>query len=492
MDQNTAVFAPTPAATDAGDSWFGDAEGRADWRRGALRISWGWRLRLIAQGLDLFAIIAVSLGAYASNGAAGATFPERYLVGSLTVAIACCLCFMQADLYELDLLFDPPRLVKALFLRWTLVFLMVGTLTALLREQDAFSRSWFVKFYLGGICAIYLERWAVRRLVSALVRRGYSTRTVALVGANELARQLMARLRRNQCGIRVVGVFDERRPEDDPGRAGFERVGGIQDLLDYARGHVVDLVVITLPITATERVAAVIGQLRQQPLNVRLLPGAIGLERVSPIRLPRTELPGVQLIAVADQPIPEFELFLKGAMDRLLAAVLLLVLAPVLLFCAAGIAISSPGPIFFRQQRVGYKNRVFTILKFRTMRPDHGAELVTTRRGDPRVFAFGRLLRRTSLDELPQLFNVLKGDMSLVGPRPIVHAEIELYADKIADYYRCRPGITGLWQVSGRNLISYERRVELDSIYAKKQSLRFDLNILIRTVLVVISRRGAL
>jgi undecaprenyl-phosphate galactose phosphotransferase len=197
----------------------------------------------------------------------------------------------------------------------------------------------------------------------------------------------------------------------------------------------------------------------------------------------------------------------KRAFDIVFGLIAIIFFLPLMAVIYLVLTVSYGNALFFHL-RVGRNGVPFYCYKFRSMVRNSNQVLIDHLNNnpaareewnknfklthDPRITWCGGFLRLTSLDELPQLFNVLKGDMSLVGPRPIVHAEIELYADKIADYYRCRPGITGLWQVSGRNLISYERRVELDSIYAKKQSLRFDLSILIRTVLVVISRRGAL
>jgi undecaprenyl-phosphate galactose phosphotransferase len=197
----------------------------------------------------------------------------------------------------------------------------------------------------------------------------------------------------------------------------------------------------------------------------------------------------------------------KRVFDIVIASVALIFFLPLMVIIYLMLTVSCGNALFFHL-RVGRNGAPFYCYKFRSMVRNSNQVLIDHLNNnpaareewnrnfklthDPRVTWCGGFLRLTSLDELPQLFNVLKGDMSLVGPRPIVQAEVELYADKIGDYYRCRPGITGLWQVSGRNLISYERRVELDSIYANKQSLRFDLSILIRTVLVVISRRGAL
>jgi lipopolysaccharide/colanic/teichoic acid biosynthesis glycosyltransferase len=199
----------------------------------------------------------------------------------------------------------------------------------------------------------------------------------------------------------------------------------------------------------------------------------------------------------------------KRLFDLCFAALVLIATLPLFLLLAAGVRLSSPGPVFFAHQRVGRGGRPFRCWKFRTMvvdaderlerllreRPDLRAEYAATHklRDDPRVTVFGRWLRRTSLDELPQFWNVLRGDMSVVGPRPLVDLETARYGEAIATVLGLRPGITGMWQVSGRNDIPYDLRVQIDASYATSHSLRGDLLIVLRTVLVVLrpGRSGA-
>jgi len=209
---------------------------------------------------------------------------------------------------------------------------------------------------------------------------------------------------------------------------------------------------------------------------------------------------------VRESYLEQVQRFIKRAMDLLGASVLLILLAPV--FFWVGLAVKADGgPVFFGHERVGRGGRRFMCLKFRTMRVDardalerHLAENPEARRewevdfklrNDPRVTPIGLFLRRTSIDELPQLFNVLAGDMSLVGPRPITAVEMERYGRNIAFYLKRRPGLTGPWQVSGRNETNYEQRVALDTRYGQKMSIWQDCVILVRTLQVVISRRGA-
>jgi exopolysaccharide production protein ExoY len=198
---------------------------------------------------------------------------------------------------------------------------------------------------------------------------------------------------------------------------------------------------------------------------------------------------------------------IKRIIDVLLASGAILLLAPLLVLCFVTLALSSPGPVFFRHRRVGFKGKYFGCLKFRTMvpnaddclrayllsNPQASAEWAATQklRYDPRVTALGAILRRTSLDELPQLFNVLIGDMSIVGPRPVTDDELAKYASFTGSYLSCRPGITGLWQVSGRSKTTYGRRVACDAFYARNWSLALDLKIMIATLPALLQSESA-
>ena len=193
--------------------------------------------------------------------------------------------------------------------------------------------------------------------------------------------------------------------------------------------------------------------------------------------------------------------------DRVGAALLLLLVSPLMIVIAIGVALSSPGPIFFKQKRIGRGGRLFWCYKFRTMYVDADDQLreLLDRcprsreewerdrklRDDPRVFTFGRFLRKSSLDELPQLYNILRGEMSLVGPRPIVESEASMYGRYIVHYCAVRPGLTGLWQISGRNVVSYRRRIAFDVVYARKGRVGDNIRIILQTVPAVLVAQGS-
>jgi Undecaprenyl-phosphate glucose phosphotransferase len=459
-----------------------------------------WRVILLVQCLDVAAIVGTALLLFPLTGKSLAHLEPRYLAGALVAAVICHISFKQNRLYEIDALLDETFAIKSIMIQWGLLFLGLAAMTALARVPQAYSRLWFGGYFVFGAGALAAERLSVALALRTWIRRGYVMQSVVLVGANEAAASLIDRLARNRSGVCVTAVF-----HDDAEMAagalrgtairGVPVLGGVDDLLEYAKTHPVDLVVLTLPISAAERLQAAVAKLRRQPLNIRVMPGEIGLDGISPIRIARDELPGVQLIAVANRPMSEFALFMKGAIDRVVAAVALLLLLPLFLLISIGIAISSPGPVIFEQDRVGYRGRVFKIYKFRTMDKTLCGSYAPTKRRDPRVFPFGQALRNLSLDELPQLVNVLRGDMSLVGPRPHMVGQTvdgKCFFEAVNEYaarHRVKPGITGWAQVNGwrgptDTLEQVERRVEHDIFYIENWSLMLDLVIVLKTVFV--------
>ncbi len=480
-----------------------------------------WRITLLTQTLDIVVIIGIAALVYPMTARPAQVLPLQYLIGAGLVAVVSHFSFYQAGLYEPDRLQDPHRSLKSLFLRWTSVFMTLAAVAALAHVPSLFSRLWYGVFFAGGIAGLGVERLLIARLIHAWIERGHYMSSIAIVGENQLAAKLIARIGDHARGIRILGVFDDRSADrsDDRNQAiGAPRIGTIADLLDYSMTHEIDMVIVTLPIEATQRIQAVIRQLRQRPVDIRLLPGAIGLELISPLRLgrmdqssqlridtlrpSRMELPGVQLLSVADRPLSDFAYFAKSAFDRTGAAIVLLLAAPILLVCVLGIKLNSPGPVFFRQKRIGYKGQSFEIYKFRSMHAAECGSVQATRRGDARVFGFGHFLRSKSLDELPQLINVLKGDMSLVGPRPhMIDQQVQgqLFLDAVTEYadrQRVKPGMTGWAQINGwrgptDTIEQVERRVEHDIYYIENWSLLFDVLIILKTIFVGFNGKNA-
>jgi putative colanic acid biosynthesis UDP-glucose lipid carrier transferase len=347
---------------------------------------------------------------------------------------------------------------------------------------------------IGFGCAI------VSRLAFLLVRAQLGARMLAperlvIVGSGESARRMMHWLTVARPRLaEVAGVFDDRGTErvSDSGLAGEIR-GNTRDLIEFYKRVPFDKIVMALPHSAEERVLHLLRRLRQLPVDIVLAPDLIGFRTPDQEHM---DVAGLQLRALTGRPIREPQRLIKGAIDRVLSAVILIFLTPLLLGVALAIRLDSPGPILFRQPRQGLGDTLFDVFKFRTMRQDLGDAVgrQQTKRGDPRVTRVGAWLRRTSIDELPQLFNVLRGEMSLVGPRPHTpHMLIEgkRIFDLVDEYsfrHRVKPGITGLAQVNGyRGAIDtpeqLRARINYDLYYIDNWSLWLDFRILCQTAL---------
>jgi exopolysaccharide biosynthesis polyprenyl glycosylphosphotransferase len=306
----------------------------------------------------------------------------------------------------------------------------------------------------------------------------------------------------NPYGVVVDAIFsdDESAPVSE--HAAVPVRGGIRDLLRYHCNNPIDTLVITLPLDDTERLRNIVRQVSMQPLNIRIMPGELGLESKREWYAPYGEIPGIHLMAISDRPIALLGFVAKTIFDRLMALVALVLFSPVLLACVIGIKLNSPGPVLFRQRRIGYGNRTFEVYKFRSMHVEACNTGKLTERNDPRIFKFGQIMRKLSFDELPQILNVLKGDMSLVGPRPHMpeaRAAGQFYFDAVAEYaarHRVKPGITGWAQVNGwrgptETLEQIENRVRYDLDYIDNWSLGLDFIILVRTIFVGFAGKNA-
>ncbi|MBK6769590.1 MAG: sugar transferase [Ardenticatenales bacterium] len=332
-------------------------------------------------------------------------------------------------------------------------------------------------------------------------RRGIGVQRTLIVGAGEAGRAVMRNLlARPSLGYDVVGFLDDHPDKLDKAIGRWAPLGSTRQLGRLLREGGVDLVILALPWTARERIAHMVADCEARGVGVRIVPD---LFQLSLNRVDSDALGGVPLLAVRQPVIQGWRLRLKRAIDVGFSLVSLTLTAPVLALTALAIRLEGPGPIFFRQTRVGRHGRDFTFFKFRSMVP--GAEEVLPdlqahneaegpifkMRADPRVTRVGRWIRRLSIDELPQLLNVLRGDMSLVGPRPPLPSEVASYQPWHRRRLDVAPGMTGLWQVSGRSKLTFDEMVMLDLYYAENWSLMLDLRILLRTVPTVLLGTGA-
>lgn len=421
------------------------------------------------------------------------TTPDVVLASSLIGILASIILFPAFVSYRLDDLTVLSSQILRLLAGWTaLILALIGVLYAF-KGADAVSRLWLASWWVFGLVLLAFWRVAVRRWVIGGRAAGHLTTRIVLVGTPALVHSVREGL------------------GDDPGRTivpmPLEPLPGemaqsvIAALLRVMHRQPVHQVVLALPSNTATEIEPVLRWLRGFAIDAWLYPDAMrgGLQVLGTGMMGRAPL-----LRILERPLDGGQAFAKTLFDRAIAGMLLLLITPLLLVLAALVRFTSPGPIFYRQTRHGFNHEPIGVVKFRSMyaelcdAPD-AHEVRQAVRQDKRITPVGNFLRRTSLDELPQLWNVLRGEMSLVGPRPHALAHNEYFARQIDNYlgrHRVRPGITGWAQVNGcrgetRTLDEMRRRVELDLFYIDNWSLLFDIQIILRTILVGFVHKNA-
>ncbi|MFZ3032948.1 MAG: undecaprenyl-phosphate glucose phosphotransferase [Parvibaculum sp.] len=452
------------------------------------------------------AFITVVLGIVLYHGYVGDdALVQRLLyypiIGS--TALLVLLYFQLWGLYRVPVLQRAFHQMGRLFVAWSSVFLTLVVAGFLLKITDDISRVWIVSWYAGGFGALLAMRAGAGVAVRHWMKVGRLERRVVIVGGGERGLRLIEALRASSASdIKICGVFDDRGdqrvPEDI---AGYPKLGTVDELVRFARSNRIDLLIMALPLTAERRVLEMMRKVWVLPVDIRL----------SALDAPLRMTPGtysyvgnVPFFNLYDKPLSDWDYVLKLIEDRVLATIFLVLLSPLFLLIAIAIKLESKGPVFFKQRRYGFNNELVEVYKFRTLKhesADKDADKLVTA-NDDRVTRIGRFLRRSSLDELPQFITVLKGGMSIVGPRPhaiLAKAGDELYGDVVDGYFarhRVKPGITGWAQINGwrgetdtREKIQH--RTEHDLYYIENWSLLFDLYIIARTPLSMLAGENA-
>jgi putative colanic acid biosynthesis UDP-glucose lipid carrier transferase len=379
-----------------------------------------------------------------------------------------------------------PTACSRVFVRWGAIVATLLFFAFAFKASAVFSRKVMLTWFLVTPAALCLLQ--VVRLRASWFAAHLPTRRYIIVGVNEVGLELARRLP----GKGFSGYFDFRSPDRcsplvDPDRF----AGHCRDLADYVRAHAVGVVYIALPLANVPRLSALINALRDTTASVYFVPDAFAFDL---IQGRMAEINGMPVLSVCDTPFHGTDAVVKRTMDVILGGCALLLTLPVIVLIAAGVKLTSRGPILFRQRRYGLNGEEITVYKFRSMSVcEDGAVVTQATAGDRRVTGVGRFIRRTSLDELPQLFNVLQGTMSLVGPRPHAIAHNEKYRRLINGYmirHKVRPGITGLAQVHGLRgetevVEKMAERVRYDLEYLRNWSPWLDLRILVKSLGVV-------
>ena len=380
------------------------------------------------------------------------------------------------------------------------VFCLIACLFVLYRGSLPF-RTWPV---LWGLCAAALmgaARIPLAQLMQHLTANGRLARKIAIVGLGEFSREFIQRLRDEPNAFRIVGIYDDRMSRVPSSQLGVEVLGTVAELVERSRREKIDVIVVALPLSAVERIKCIMDQLASTVADIVLTTDLAGM-RYTPAQFDGIGRNAV--VSVREAPLKDWRALEKAVLDYAVGAVALLVFSPVLLLTALAIKLDSRGPVLFRQPRMGFNNRLFLCYKFRSMHSgmtDLLADKQTTR-DDPRVTRVGRVIRKLSIDELPQLFNVINGTMSLVGPRPHApntKAADRLFTEVVQQYavrHRVKPGITGWAQVNGwrgetATVEQIEQRVACDLFYIEHWSVRFDIKIMLTTILREVRSRHA-
>ena len=447
---------------------------------------------------DLVAVAAAGFFAFALR-ANGAELPTYYAIAIGVGALLALNANQVAGLYSFEDLRRFATQVAKLLATWSVVALLLSALSYITKTSEDYSRVWAITWFLMGFAGMVLIRvFAVRRM-EAWYEEGRLARRVAIVGGGEKGVRLVQHLQAQATAdVTLIGIFDDRATRIAGDINGVPVRGKLEDLVAATRNEPIDEIIIALPGSAGDRLQHVLEALRTVTVDIKLCPDTVG------IHLPMLGidyLGGLALLNIHRHALSGWNRIFKGLEDRLLAAVGLILLSPLLLLVALAIRLDSKGPVLFKQRRLGFNNDEFMVLKFRSMTvtEDDPAAITQAMRADPRVTRVGRFLRRTSLDELPQLINVLRGEMSLVGPRPHAMAHNSQYAEIIDQYlgrHRVKPGITGWAQVNGLRgetdtLDKMRKRVEYDLHYIDNWSLWFDLRILLLTPFVGFVNKNA-
>jgi Undecaprenyl-phosphate glucose phosphotransferase len=450
----------------------------------------------LALATDLSLIAGCWLGAYAARfhvfGRGDVPPFSDYLLQLLPILLVWGVAYKAFDLYR-------PHRLGSYFAEWfdiakassLGVLVLIAGMTFFFRGYE-YSRLVILTFWIASIVSVSFSRAVFREVLRVARRRGYNQRYAVVVGGGEPAAEVLRVLRRRpDTGIRLVGLLSDKGEAEG---TGVRRLGGIEDIRGVLAAHQVDIVIIALPHGDYPRLGAVLHEIGDEPVTIHFVPDLFNL---ASLRGGVEEFESIAFIHLRESPLYGWNRVLKRTFDLVFGVGALLVALPAMAGIAIAVVVTSGRPVLYRQERMGLDGRRFRMLKFRTMGLDaeaqHGPQWAI--RDDPRRTRLGTFLRRFSLDELPQLLNVLRGEMSLVGPRPERPSFVEDFRRRVPGYmlrHKMKAGITGWAQINGwRGNTSIEKRIEYDLEYIARWSLGFDLSILLQTLWLGFRNRNA-
>jgi putative colanic acid biosynthesis UDP-glucose lipid carrier transferase len=450
----------------------------------------------IQAGLDGIAVIGVALALV------------EYHIGALTYEYTVLLLLLMgilAVVYDRYALYRSNSnftgKVVVLLKAWTITFLLLLLIAFLTQQIETYSRLLVGEIYVLGFLVQVLLHALVRTSHRAILRHRHNPDNVIMIGEGRLANYLNQKISLNPwLGERVVGsvMLDEASDSAESTLEGAPpRLGFVKDLPELIEKHNIQTAYIVIPLDASKVLEEIYFTLLDKHVAIHWVPDIFSLRLVNHSV---KEIAGIPVLTLSETPLTGVHLLAKSVEDFILSSLILVLIGPVLALVALAVKLDSPGPVFFRQKRAGWNGKTFRIWKFRSMyvhQPENG-KLKQAEKNDPRITRVGAFIRKTSLDELPQIFNVLMGDMSLVGPRPHAIQHDEEYSRRIDDYFarhNIKPGITGLAQVRGlrgetRDIDQMAQRIEADIEYINNWSVWLDIAILIRTTAAITGKNA--
>jgi putative colanic acid biosynthesis UDP-glucose lipid carrier transferase len=457
--------------------------------------------------LDVFGVLIgglVPAAIYASYGELPIRWP-LVTQTSLLASLFAYLCLRHFGLYDINRIGDLPLKPLRILASFGIAFAVVMGLAVPFGISEMHFWVWYGTWAIVSTTFVMATRICAHKVLTHLTSSGAFDARVAVYGNGTIAERLAGHLNNPMLAVRFVGAFDDRIDHGrNPSFASEPQLpvsGTLVDLIALGRTGEIDQIIIALPPSADRRTADVARRLEQLPVSLHVCTHLVSDLIDSTTAHNVSHLGPIGLLDIKTKPLSDWGRHVKALEDYVIAALALLVAAPVMLLVAIAIKLDSPGPIFFRQRRHGLNRRVIEVLKFRSMRVmEDGAEVTQATAGDPRVTRIGRFLRASSLDELPQLINVLRGEMSLIGPRPHALVHDDHYGEMLERYanrHQVKPGMTGWAQVNGfrgptETPDKMRARVEADLYYIDNWSLWLDLRILVLTVFVGLHHKNAL
>lgn len=451
-----------------------------------------------------FAILAISgLALYTYHVGFLEHLGWQYPLVIAMASLVTVIFFEVMDCYQLQSLFRPGGAIGRMTLCWAMAFALMAVTAFFMKVSADYSRLLFGSWFVAGLVLLAAERLVAAQLIRRWTRNGRMERRAVIVGGGKAAEALIRSIEQQPYNdIRICGIFDDRDDRRSPPIvAGYPKLGTVSELLAFARIARIDMLIVSLPVTAETRVLQLLKKLWVLPVDIRLSAHSNQLQF-----RPRSYsyIGAVPMLDIFDKPINDWDSVAKRAFDIVFSLLGIVVFSPVMIATAIAIKLDSKGPVLFKQKRHGFNNEVIEVYKFRSMYTDQSDPTArkSVTKNDPRVTRVGRIIRKTSIDELPQFFNSLFGSLSLVGPRPhAVAAQSHnlLYNEVVDGYFarhKVKPGVTGWAQINGwRGEMDTDekirKRTEFDLYYIENWSLWFDIKILFLTPIRLLDTENA-